>query len=210
MGNVTKYIGNQNLKIIGVSGGLITMLSVLAGLGWAGDGKNLEYYFCHRPVTQLGELTLGRYDEILIVEGEQGSRLIKEHFGRDATFKVSHDEGDKITTVYKYRVLGKRDWGHHDILQLNLSSNPAHYVKVLGVHTTYEQFQKNHPGQTVLQWNLNPEFIKYLPPRPPEKDISYAFAGMFMMKRKIPCKKLSYMGYLLRIIQMNILGFLSA
>ena len=172
-------------------------------LAFSGCNANIkknptQYYYCYNyPDRMVWN------DEILVVEGKKGNRslfpktdIIKGN--QDGFSYRNYDERGQVTHVYALNDHGYGYFdGWYDIIQINLFTRPVQYFRALGVHTTYKKFKEKKPGQTVSQWNLNPKLIKYLPERPPDKDISYAF-----IKEKLPCKELGYMSYIMHTIKL--------
>ena len=148
---------------------------------------------------------MSAFDQMVAIKGKKGHRTMPD-YGMYDSVHSSHDEGDKITMVYT-----KNDHGYgyfegtYDIVQIDLSSNPVYHFIGVGVHTTYKKFKEKKPNHTVSQWNLNPELIKYLPKRPSDKDLSYAF-----IKYSYPCKSLGYASYLLHFTKYLLIAILSA
>ncbi len=129
------------------------------------------------------------HDDLVVTVGDRPRRKIKEVSYRELEFYRTYDEGDTITTIYVYR--GPPDKRHYRILRLELSPGQITFAYGHGYHDTRRGFEKGYQvpptPKALAYYNKNPELIPFLPPRPADKELSWAF-----LKDPTPCTSMGH------------------
>ena len=165
------------------------LILIVLFFNFTGYAESSKYYCYSYPDKMVW------YDKIVFVEGEENKRSIRSLYTKKELYKA-YDERDKITSVYY-----DHPYKNYRIIQLDLSSQPVSYSYGYGYHETPSAFEKSYQipftKEALARLNRNPELIKYLPKKPKEKSISYAF-----FKRRLNCSPLNSIEYSFKLIKL--------
>ena len=141
-------------------------------------------------------------DNIVVVTGEKNQHKLDILGNRKKLYRT-YNEGDVLTSVHK------NDAKFYKISRLDLSSDQAVFIYGYGRHFTYEEFEKGYQipfsKKTLGFFNRNPELIKYLPPKPTNKEDSLAF-----FKFKQICTPMNVREYFYKAVLLFIVNVMSA
>lgn len=176
---------------------------MMSGVAGATSGK----YYC--IFNENGSRS--SFDRIVYIQGHTPERFVdfsRLSWSIDRKLVKTFDEGKKITTVYKKTA---RSDAHSDywIVQMDLSGPQAVVFYGQGRHQSIKEFEHSYrvtfTPEVLKSYNRNPEWNRYLPPKPHPGFISFTF-----IRRTHTCQATGSLGYLLNATGLIFLQIFSA
>ena len=169
--------------------------------------KESHYYYCH----SYPDRRMSAFDRMIEISVTPSGNTLNTYMRSDKPLLKTYNKPNKIISVYKDRFLSRHKSNTSQFIILEMDLSQKTFTKYLAYHNMSVKdfeyaYQIPFSNQTLLKYNRNPEVLKYLSVKPVEKgNFSYAYAGQPM-----PCRPLSYMGYLKDTFLLALIQILSA
>ena len=152
-----------------------------------------KYYYCHSYPDQR----MSAFDRMVEVSQTPNGKTLHTYMRSHEPLLKTYNEVDKIIAVYKDHFLSSYKSNALQFIIFALDISQKTLTRYLAYHNmSIKDFQYAYQipfsKEILLEYNKNPEILKYLPAKPAEKgNFSYAYA-----KKPMPCRALSYLGNL--------------